>query len=146
VPWVRGAALAIRREAFEAVGGFDESFFIYGEEMDLCYRLREANWSVHFAPVTTVIHVGGASTDQRRTDMQVQLFASLRHFYRLHYSRRRLALLIVIVTGFAVAKWCLDRLRLAAVRDGHERARIEEDLAAWKRVALGRWRRQVSGA
>src|SRR5262249_11131009 len=61
VPWVLGAALAIRRSAFDQVGGFDESFFLYAEEVDLCYRLKAAGWEVHFAPVTDVVHVGGAS-------------------------------------------------------------------------------------
>ncbi len=76
VPWVKGAVLAIRREAFKAVGGFDESFFMYFEDADLCYRMKKAGWEIHFAPVTTIIHVGGASTDQVRTDMAVQLLHS----------------------------------------------------------------------
>lgn len=52
---MKGAAIAIRGEAFEAVGGFDESFFMYFEDADLSYRLKAAGWQVHFAPVTTVV-------------------------------------------------------------------------------------------
>lgn len=64
VPWVVGAALAIRRRAFQAVDGFDERFHLYFEEPDLCRRMLLAGWETHFAPVTDVIHVEGASTQQ----------------------------------------------------------------------------------
>jgi GT2 family glycosyltransferase len=64
VPWLKGAALAIRRTAFDAVGGFDESYFMYFEDADLCYRLNAAGWKVHFVPITTVVHIGGASTSR----------------------------------------------------------------------------------
>jgi GT2 family glycosyltransferase len=87
VPWVLGAALAIRREAFEQVGGFDPSFYMYAEEVDLCWRLREAGWETHFAPVATIAHVGGASTAAVREEMERRRVESARRFYRLHYSR-----------------------------------------------------------
>src|SRR5215213_5032537 len=60
--WVLGAALAVRRTALHAVGGFDESFFLYNEEVDLCVRLTRGGWDVVYAPIATVEHVGGAST------------------------------------------------------------------------------------
>src|SRR5262249_13748854 len=75
VPCVKGAAVTIRREAFDAVGGFDESFFLYFEEMDLCHRLKAVGWQIHFAPVTMVVHAGGASTLQYHHEMTVQFFA-----------------------------------------------------------------------
>jgi N-acetylglucosaminyl-diphospho-decaprenol L-rhamnosyltransferase len=134
VPWVKGAALAIRREAFDAVGGFDESFFMYFEDADLCYRLQAAGWQVHFAPVTTVVHVGGASTVQRRTDMAVQLLASTLRFYQRHSSALRLAGVVVIVRSLMLARIIGDTARLSVTRDTSERARIAEDRAAWQRV------------
>ncbi|TMA96883.1 MAG: glycosyltransferase family 2 protein, partial [Deltaproteobacteria bacterium] len=85
VPWVLGAALAVRRQAFEAMEGFDESFFMYFEEVDLCYRLACAGWQVHFTPTTTIVHVGGVSTTQRRAAMMLQFFESEAQFYRRHY-------------------------------------------------------------
>lgn len=62
---VKGAVMLVRREAAEAVGGFDTEFFMYGEEMDLCYRARAAGWQVLFDPEPEFIHVGGASTGAR---------------------------------------------------------------------------------
>ncbi|HEX6104576.1 MAG TPA: glycosyltransferase family 2 protein, partial [Gemmatimonadales bacterium] len=75
-PWVLGAALAIRRTAFDGTGGFDESFVMYFEEVDLCYRLRQAGWEIHFTPAAEVTHVGGASTSQRRPEMLARLSLS----------------------------------------------------------------------
>jgi N-acetylglucosaminyl-diphospho-decaprenol L-rhamnosyltransferase len=56
VDWVMGAALVLRREALEQVGLFDEDFFLYSEEVDLQFRLRQAGWDVHYFPDATVVH------------------------------------------------------------------------------------------
>jgi GT2 family glycosyltransferase len=144
VPWVKGAVLAVRRQAFEAVGGFDESFFMYFEETDLCYRLWRAGWQVYFAPVTSVVHIGGASTMQVRTDMAVQFFASLRLFYERHYSRARLVELIAIVKIIVLIRWLVDVVRFHSERDTWQRAVIATDVAAWQRVLFGRWRAQAT--
>src|SRR5262245_20263014 len=144
VPWVKGAALAVRREAFEAVGGFDESFFMYSEETDLCFRLSAAGWRVYFAPVTTVVHTGGASTTQLRTDMAVQFFVSLRKFYQRHYSKTRLVELVIIVKTIMLVRWLIDTARLHSTDDTTKRATIAADVAAWRRVLLGHWRKHAT--
>jgi N-acetylglucosaminyl-diphospho-decaprenol L-rhamnosyltransferase len=59
--YLYGACLLVRREAVEQVGGLDESFFMFSEETDWCFRFRAAGWQVLFAPVADVVHVGGAS-------------------------------------------------------------------------------------
>ncbi len=61
VDWLSGAALLVRREAADAVGLFDEAFFMFGEEADWMYRFHEAGWRVWFTPEAEVVHVGGAS-------------------------------------------------------------------------------------
>jgi N-acetylglucosaminyl-diphospho-decaprenol L-rhamnosyltransferase len=61
VDWVVGAALLVRREAADAVGLFDEDFFMFSEETDWMFRFREAGWAVWFFPGAEVVHVGGAS-------------------------------------------------------------------------------------
>ena len=60
--FLMGAVLLLRRSALDQVGGFDETFFMYSEEVDLCYRMQEAGWSVEFFPGASFMHVGGAST------------------------------------------------------------------------------------
>jgi len=146
VPWVKGAALLIRRQAFEAVGGFDESFFLYFEETDLCHRLSTAGWETHFAPVTTIAHVGEASTVQRCTDMTVQLVASNIKFCRKHYSRTWSACLIMIMKITVLGRFIRDTIRLNTERDPSKHARIAADRAAWKRVFLGQWRGQSTSS
>jgi GT2 family glycosyltransferase len=59
--YLYGACLLVRRAAVEQVGGLDEDFFMFSEETEWCYRFRQAGWSVVFAPVADVVHVGGAS-------------------------------------------------------------------------------------
>jgi N-acetylglucosaminyl-diphospho-decaprenol L-rhamnosyltransferase len=56
VDWATGAALLVRREALDEVGGFDEAFFMYSEETDLCLRLRRAGWGIHYFPGVTIVH------------------------------------------------------------------------------------------
>lgn len=111
VPWVLGAALAIRREAFWAVGGFDPAFHMYFEEIDLCKRLRAAGWQVHFAPVGTVVHVGGASTSRNYAQMQDRLFESMQLFYTRHYSRGQALLLRLGFIPILAARLVLDAIR-----------------------------------
>jgi GT2 family glycosyltransferase len=132
VPWVKGAALAIRREAFDAVGGFDESYFMYAEDLDLCYRLQGASWEVHFTPAATVVHTGGASTTQQRRTMTGQLFASLVHFYERHYSVLQLIELRVVLASVMTARLVRDRIRLARTADGARRSALEEDIRSWR--------------
>ena len=141
VPWVKGAVLAMRREAFKAVGGFDESFFMYFEDADLCCRMKKAGWEIHFTPVTTIIHVGGASTDQVRADMAVQLLHSTGLFYQRHSSRLSIGVMSIMVKSLMLAKWIGGTLRLAFTRDLNRRRKISEDRAACKKVLLGQDRR-----
>jgi GT2 family glycosyltransferase len=132
VPWVLGAAMALRREAFEETGGFDPAFFMYSEEIDLCYRLKDAGWEVHFSPVATVTHVGGASTGQKRPEMAVRRVASSKLFYRRHYSPLRVLALEGMIGAAMLARMGRDALRLAFSRDSRRRSRLAEDLAIWR--------------
>jgi N-acetylglucosaminyl-diphospho-decaprenol L-rhamnosyltransferase len=62
--FLMGSVLLVRAEAVEAVGGFDERYFMFSEETDWCYRFREAGWKVWFFPGAEAVHVGGATTTQ----------------------------------------------------------------------------------
>ncbi len=105
VPWVKGAAFIVRRDAFDAVGGFDESYFMYFEETDLCRRLERQGWEVHFTPDASIIHHGGSSAARQRTAMTVQLVLSMRRFCSYHYSATH-------ATSVAAAMWLVTAIRL----------------------------------
>lgn len=81
-----GALMCIRRVALEQTGSFDESFFMYVEEVDLCYRLKRARWRVWHVGDAAAIHLSGQSTRQRPGEMLVHLHRSRSLFYRKHYS------------------------------------------------------------
>lgn len=83
VDWVSFAAMLIRRSAFEQVGGFDEGFWLYGEELDLCTRLRDAGWRVLATPELEVMHVGGVSTGRSRRTL-VMHSQGIYRYYRKH--------------------------------------------------------------
>lgn len=83
VDWVSGAAMLIRRSAFEEVGAFDETFWLYGEELDLCTRLRDAGWKVLATPELEILHVGGVSTGRSR-QTHLMHSQSIYRYYRKH--------------------------------------------------------------
>jgi N-acetylglucosaminyl-diphospho-decaprenol L-rhamnosyltransferase len=62
--FLMGSVLLVRPEAVEAVGGFDERYFMFSEETDWCYRFRQAGWKTWFFPGAEAVHVGGATTTQ----------------------------------------------------------------------------------
>lgn len=80
VDWVSGAAVWLRRRALDAVGGWDERYFMYVEDVDLCWRLREAGWRVVYEPAGVVEHVQGSATDRRPDRMVVEHHRSLLRF------------------------------------------------------------------
>lgn len=83
VDWVSGAAMLIRRSAFEQVGAFDEAFWLYGEELDLCSRLLDAGWKVLVTPELEVVHEGGVSTGRSRLT-HLMHSQSIYRYYRKH--------------------------------------------------------------
>jgi N-acetylglucosaminyl-diphospho-decaprenol L-rhamnosyltransferase len=139
VPWVLGAALAIRRDAFAAVGGFDETFFLYSEEVDLSYRLAAAGWETWFTPAAEVVHAGGASTAQAPTDTEPWRYAGTRRFYRKHYSRGAQRLLRVLTTYEMLRNVCFDGARVPLAREAGERARLRGRIVAWRRILREAW-------
>jgi N-acetylglucosaminyl-diphospho-decaprenol L-rhamnosyltransferase len=93
VDWVSGAALWLRREALDDIGGWDERYFMYMEDFDLCLRLRRAGWRIEFQPSGEVVHVQGASTSQVPYRMIVEHHRSVWRFAGRRYRGWRRVLL-----------------------------------------------------
>ncbi|MCZ4259494.1 glycosyltransferase family 2 protein [Limimaricola sp. G21655-S1] len=113
VDWVSGASLMIRHELFERIGGFDETFFLYFEETDLCRRARDAGFETHFVRESRVTHIGSVSTrmnEWRR--VPDYWFESRRHYFRKHHGDAGAA----VATLLHLAAGGLHRLRCVAMR------------------------------
>jgi N-acetylglucosaminyl-diphospho-decaprenol L-rhamnosyltransferase len=101
--FLQASAILLRREAFTEVGGFDESFFMYGEEADLCARLTDAGWDLAVCSDASFVHVGGGSTRSQGDGMSVAL---LRSWLRLIAKRKSLR------RAERARRWLLIALRL----------------------------------
>jgi GT2 family glycosyltransferase len=86
VDWVSGAAICIRRETWSEVGGFDEGYFMYAEDIDWCLRAHHAGWHIYYVPASVVVHRIGRSSDQRPVRMVVEFHRSMARFYKRHYA------------------------------------------------------------
>jgi GT2 family glycosyltransferase len=139
VDWITGAAMLTRRAVVNEVGGMDETFFMYSEELDWCRRIHAAGWEIHYVPDAQVVHYEGKSSEQ---------VVPARHIYfqssKVHYARKyhgpwlaeilRLWLLgqYVWQMGVEGAKWLI----------GHRRPLRAERLAAYRRVLRSQLRQQ----
>lgn len=84
---LQGASLMLRSAALEQVGYLDEAYFMYTEEVDLCYRIHQAGWKLYWVPSSVIIHYGGQSTAQVAEQMFLHLYQSKLKFFRKHYGR-----------------------------------------------------------
>lgn len=109
VDWLSGACLLLRRRAFEEVGGFDESYFMYAEDVDLCWRLARAGWRAAYVPAAEVTHAQGISTGAHPYRMILAHHRSLLRFAVRSSPGWRKALLPLVVVGLAV-RACLATL------------------------------------
>jgi N-acetylglucosaminyl-diphospho-decaprenol L-rhamnosyltransferase len=102
VDWVSGSCFLVRRSTWEAVGGFDEAYFMYVEDVDLCWRAREAGWTVAYEPAGRVVHVQGVSADQHPYRMIMEHHRALLRFAGRTMKGRRRLVLPVVAAGLFV--------------------------------------------
>jgi N-acetylglucosaminyl-diphospho-decaprenol L-rhamnosyltransferase len=113
--WVSGSCFLARRSALEELGGFDEAYFMYNEDMDLCWRAHDSGWGVGFAGTAEVTHVQGVSTARHPYRMMVAHHRSaLRFTFRTTRGWRRVALpFAAVVLG---ARMAMATVRIAVSR------------------------------
>jgi N-acetylglucosaminyl-diphospho-decaprenol L-rhamnosyltransferase len=131
VDWVVGACLMARQEALARIGGLDEGYFMYSEEMDWCYRLKQAGWRVVYLPTARVVHYGGQSSRQVVAAQHIHFQRSKIRFFRKHRGAAYAALLrgfLLLNYGYQAAaeglKWLV----------GHKRPLRAERLRAYGQV------------
>lgn len=85
VDWVNGACMMVKRKVIDDIGGLDEGFFIYAEELDWCFRMKEKGWKVFFTPFANLIHIGGQAMNKAASTRIILKYKGQYRFYRKHY-------------------------------------------------------------
>lgn len=85
---VVGAFMLVRREAIAAAGLLDESFFMYGEDLDWAFRIKRAGWQIWYYPEVVVLHYKGQSSRQHSTSSIIAFYDAMRRFHTKHYKRQ----------------------------------------------------------
>jgi GT2 family glycosyltransferase len=112
---VNGAFMLMRRSALEKVGLFDEGYWMYMEDLDLCYRMAEAGWVTWYEPSVTVVHVkAGTSGKYRSPRLNYAFHYGMLRFYRKHYARRHSPLANAVVYAGISAKLCWSIVSVGA--------------------------------
>lgn len=106
VDWVSGAAIMTKKEYFKKVGGFDETIFMYMEEVDLLYRALKDKMYTYFYPKAKIVHLGSASSNGKTFPI-LQVYKGFLFFYKKHYSRLSLILLRFLLRLKAGMAWFL---------------------------------------
>jgi GT2 family glycosyltransferase len=86
---ISGSFMMLRKDVYEKIGGLDETFFMYGEDLDWCYRVKQAGWKVYYVPATSIIHYKGESTKRSDIDELKVFYNAMRLFVRKHHTGSR---------------------------------------------------------
>jgi hypothetical protein len=146
VDWVVGACLLVRRAVLDEIGGFDEGFFMYSEEMDLCRRAVAAGWQVVYLPEAVVTHHEGKSSEQAVAARHIHFHSSRVRYVRKYHGRLagtiiRSFLLLTYVYQWLdeTAKWLIGFL---VPGQRAKQAMRRERMAAYGQVLHSRLRPQ----
>jgi GT2 family glycosyltransferase len=126
IDWVNGACMMVRYEILEQIGGLDEGFFIYAEEIDWCYRIRQAGWKIYFTPESEIIHLGGKAMDRVPDRRIILKYTGQYRFYSKHYPFRKRLLFRALVSFIALSRIFLITFLM-----------ITKPL--WKSIGTSRW-------
>jgi GT2 family glycosyltransferase len=107
-----GAAMCFKRDTLVAIGFFDEDFFMYGEDLDLCYRLKQRGGRIYYVPEAVVLHLKGAASGKQPRWMLREFHRAMWTFYRKHYARGWMGSLLPAV-------WLGIRLRYLMILAGN---------------------------
>lgn len=137
VDWIVGAAMFVRRAVYTQIGGLDEGFFMYSEELDWCRRVAAAGWQIAYDPEAEVIHYEGRSSEQVVAARHIRFFSS-----RVRYAAKYHGIFVAT----ALRWWLLGTFVLQWLREackwllGHKRSLRSERMAAYRQVLRSRLR------
>ncbi|MVP01465.1 glycosyltransferase family 2 protein [Paenibacillus lutrae] len=110
-----GAFMLVRREVIEQAGMLDEDFFMYGEDVDWCYRIKQAGWQIYYYPRTQIIHYKGASSRRKPYKIIYEFHRAMILFHRKHYKQKYSFLTNWIVYAGVGVKFALALLKNKAI-------------------------------
>jgi GT2 family glycosyltransferase len=140
VPWAIGACLLLRRSVVDEIGGLDERFFVYAEDLEWCHRAARAGHPVRFLPDISVAHAGNRSGEQRYgEDRTAAWLANTMRFVRAAHGPVWAAAYVALNGGATVSRWAATTA-LLRVRPSETRRRRERLWRAHARYYLGRAR------
>ncbi len=108
VDWLVGAALMVRREALEQIGGFDEGYFMYSEELDWCRRAKGAGWRIVYLPAAQIIHYEGKSSEQAVAARHIRFNTSKVRYFRKFHGPLVAGVLRFALLGMFGVEWLLE--------------------------------------
>jgi len=129
--WVIGACLLVRREAYQQVGGLDEGFFMYSEELDWCRRLKNAGWEILYQPAATIVHHEGKSSQQVVPARHIYFQTSKVRYFRKHHGTFRAEALRWFLLATYVYQVAREGLKWLV---GHKRPLRAERIRAYLQV------------
>jgi GT2 family glycosyltransferase len=119
---VNGACMLIRRETLERVGAFDEGYWMYMEDLDLCYQFDQGGWVTWYEPSATVVHVKAGTTGAVRSPrLNYAFHYGMFRFYRKYYAAQRARLVNALVYCGIAVKLISSVLRNAVLRNAARR-------------------------
>jgi GT2 family glycosyltransferase len=118
VAWLKGACLLVRRALLDAVGGLDDRFFMYGEDADLCYRIRRSGRTVALAPALSIVHLGQGSAGLTNELSLIEYYRSYAWFVEKHQGSGPLNLRAHALTGLLRASAIARMLGTMIAKEG----------------------------
>lgn len=144
VDWVVGACMLVRREVLDQIGGFDEGFFMYSEELDLCRRAVSAGWQVAYYPPALVTHYEGKSSEQVVAARHIRFYTSRVRYVRKYHGAAAAALVRGFLLLTFVYQWVVEAAKwlagLVIPTQRGQRSMRRERMAAYRAVLRSRLR------
>lgn len=108
VDWLVGAALMTRREVIDRVGGFDEGYFMYSEELDWQRRVKQAGWRIVYLPEAVITHYEGKSSEQATAARHIRFNQSKVRYFRKHHGRLQAEFLRLALLAMFGVEWAVE--------------------------------------
>ena len=112
VDWLSGSCMMLRKQALEVVGLFDENFFMYCEDVDICRRMKLLGWKVVYYPEAIIYHTIGRSSSQNKINAVIERHKSMWTYYKKYFKRHKV---IDIIIWFGIVSRCVFHLIIALV-------------------------------